>query len=146
MSKKFNCIFITTCIILLFSCTTNSNNRSPQDTIKRYERFVQEMKADSIAQLFTENAEIGHENQKTIRGRDSIFNFLSSFKNVKMISNHDSVVSVFTKKDSATIEGIYNQSVLISGKDSMHVSGKFTANLVRNKREWLIWKMKTRSM
>jgi len=104
------------------------------------------MKADSIAQLFTENAEIGHENQKTIRGRDSIFNFLSSFKNVKMISNHDSVVSVFTKKDSATIEGIYNQSVLISGKDSMHVSGKFTANLVRNKREWLIWKMKTRSM
>jgi hypothetical protein len=49
---------------------------------KKYERLVLEMKADSILQLFTTDAEIGHEDQQPLKGRDSIYSFLSSFKNV----------------------------------------------------------------
>jgi len=100
--------------------------------IKKYERLVLEMKADSIAQLFTTDAEIGHEDQPPVRGRDSIYSFLSSFKNVRVVDNHDQVVSSFITDDSAIVNGNYTQRVIVSGKDTVNVAGKFTANMIRD--------------
>src|SRR5215831_2779755 len=128
------------------SCSSNPIKEGPPDVIKKYERFVLEMKADSIAQLFTTDAEIGHEGQLTIKGRDSIYSFLSSFKNVRVISNRDDIVSSSIRDDSAVVNGSYIQTVIVSGKDTVNVAGKFTAIMVRNKnKNWFIAKMKTRS-
>src|SRR6476646_4827275 len=117
---------------ILCSCANNATKESPEEVIKRYERLVLEMKADSISQLFTTNAEIGHEDQSPVRGRDSIYSFLSSFKNVRVVDNHDQVVSSFITDDSAIVNGNYTQRVIVSGKDTVNVAGKFTANMIRD--------------
>jgi len=104
------------------------------------------MKADSIAQLFTTYAEIGHGDQPPIKGRDSIYSFLSSFKNVRVLSNRDNIISSAIRNDSATVNGTYTQTVIVSEKDTVNVAGKFTATMVRDKiKNWLIAKMRTRS-
>ncbi|MFI5186187.1 MAG: YybH family protein [Chitinophagales bacterium] len=126
-----------------FSQTTTT----PLDLIKKYERLVLEMKADSLSQLFTTDAEVGHEEQPPVKGRDSICRFLSSFKNVRVIRNVDSIIHVSVKNDSAIVEGIYKQTVIISKKDTVNVSGHFTSNLILDKnKNWLISRMHTRSL
>ena len=72
MCKPFYMLAISICV---YSCSETSVKTSPQDVIKNYERLVLEMKADSIAQLFTTDAEIGHEDQSPVKGRDSIYSF-----------------------------------------------------------------------
>jgi len=133
-------------MLIICSCSETSTKETPQEIIKKYERFVLEMKADSISQLFTADAEIGHENQPVIKGRDSIYAFLSSFTNVHVINNRDEIVSSSIKDNSAIVDGNYKQTVIVSGKDTVNVSGKFTATMTRDKnKNWLISKMKTRS-
>ena len=129
-----------------YSCASNTTKESPEDVIKKYERLVLDMKADSISQLFTTDAEIGHEDQTPVKGRDSIYSFLSSFKNVYVINNRDEIVSSSIRDDSAILNGSYTQTVIVSGKDAVNVAGRFTATMVRDKdKNWLISKMKTRS-
>jgi len=140
MCKPFYILIIS---ISIYSCSETTVKTSPQDLIKKYERLVLEMKADSIAQLFTTDAEIGHEDQSPVSGRDSIYSFLSSFKNVRVISNHDEITSSAIKNDSATVNGSYTQTVVVSGKDTVNVAGKFTANMIRDKnRNWRMSKMR----
>ncbi len=130
---------------IAYSCSETKSTTSPEDVIKKYERLVLEMKADSISQLFTTDAEIGHEDQPPVKGRDSIYSFLSSFKNVRVISNRDEIASSSIRDDSATVNGSYTQTVIVSGKDTVNVAGRFTATMVRENKNWLISKMKTRS-
>jgi len=138
---------ITFTLLQSNSCSDKASGDTPQRVMKRYERLVLEMKADSISQLFTNDAEVGHADQKPIKGRDSIYAFLSSFKNVRVISNADSISNVTVKKNSAIVEGKYKQSVILQSKDTIHVAGKFTANMFRDKnKNWLISKMHTQSL
>jgi hypothetical protein len=124
----------------------NQKKSTPEDVIKNYERYVREMRADSVVQLFTSDAEIGHEGQPPIKGRDSIYHFLVSFTNVKVIRNRDSISNVFIKGDSAVVNGNYKQTVIISGKDTVNVSGLFTSSMILDQNKgWLIWRMHTRS-
>ena len=143
-SKVFFILAVS--IVCLYSCSGISAQETPQDIIKKYERLVLGMKADSIAQLFTIDAEVGHEGQPVIKGRDSIYSFLSSFKNVRVVMNHDEIVSSSVKNDTAIVSGNYTQTVVVSEKDTVNVAGKFTATMIADKnRNWLISKMKTRS-
>jgi ketosteroid isomerase-like protein len=144
MITKLFC-FLAVSIVSVCSHSQPPIKETPQDVIKRYERLVLEMKADSIAQLFTTDAEIGHADQPVVKGRDSIYSFLSSFKNVRVINNRDEIVSSSIKNDSATVNGSYTQTVIVSEKDTVNVAGKFTATMIRDKNNWLISKMKTRS-
>ena len=147
MSLRFLLLTIIIITSGLFYCSHIATKETPQIIIKKYERLVLEMKADSISQLFTTDAEIGHANQSPIKGRDSIYAFLSSFKNVRVLSNRDSIATTSIKNDSAIVTGIYRQTVIVSEKDTVHVAGEFIANMVRNtNNNWLIWKMKTRSL
>ena len=131
-------------VVIAHSCSETSTTTSPEDVIKKYERLVLEMKADSISQLFTTDAEIGHEDQPPVKGRDSIYSFLSSFKNVRVINNRDEIVSSSIRDDSAMVNGSYTQTVIVSGKDTVNVAGRFTATMLRDKsKNWLISKMKT---
>lgn len=144
MIRKFFC-FLVVSMVSICSHSQPAAKKTPEDVIKRYERLVLEMKADSIAQLFTADAEIGHEGQPVIRGRDSIYSFLSSFKNIRVINNHDEISSTSIKNDSAIVNGSYIQTVIVSGKDTINVAGNFTATMLRDKNNWLIARMKTRS-
>lgn len=129
----------------IFSCAQIKG--TPADLIKKYEHLVLEMKADSISQLFTPDAEIGHEGSPAIKGRDSIYAFLSSFKNVKVVRNVDSISTISLQNDRAVVNGIYRQTVIVSGKDTINVRGQFTSNMIRGKnRNWFISSMKTRSL
>lgn len=145
MSKNLLYIlFVST--VFIYACSETSTKETPQDVIKKYERLVIEMKADSISQLFTTDAEIGHGDQPPIKGRDLIYSFLASFKNVRVVNNRDDIVSTSVRDDSATVNGTYTQTVIVSGKDTVHVAGKFTSMMIRDKNNnWLISKMRTRS-
>ena len=153
-TKLFFVLMIS--IVALCSCSESSPKETPQDVIKKYERLVLEMKADSISQLFTTDAEIGHADQPVVKGRDSIYSFLSKFKNVRVLNNRDQVDSVSIRNDSAIVNGVYTQTVITSVaiddqsinfpiEDTINVAGKFTATMVRDKNNWLISRMKTRS-
>src|SRR6185436_8153383 len=111
-TKLFFVLMIS--IVALCSCSESSPKETPQDVIKKYEKLVLEMKADSISQLFTTDAEIGHADQPVVKGRDSIYSFLSSFKNVQVIKNRDEIVSSSVKNDSAIVNGTYSQTVVVS--------------------------------
>jgi Domain of unknown function (DUF4440) len=137
-------LFAITLTLLQLNSCSEKKGETPKGAMKRYERLVLEMKADSISQLFTNDAQIGHADQKSIEGRDSIYALLSSFKNVRVISNVDSITNVSIMNDSAIVDGKYKQSVILENKDTVHVAGKFTANMVRDKnKHWLIFKMHT---
>jgi hypothetical protein len=145
MFARFFC-GLSILLVAAYSCSETSTTASPPDVIKKYERLVLEMKADSISQLFTTDAEIGHEDQPPLKGRDSIYSFLSSFKNVRVISNRDEIASTSVVDDSAIVNGSYTQTVIVSGKDTVNVAGRFTAIMARDKnKNWLISKMETRS-
>jgi hypothetical protein len=137
--------YVSILLVVACSCSETSTTTSPESVIKKYERLVLEMKADSISQLFTIDAEVGHEGQPVVKGRDSIYSFLSSFKNVRVINNRDEIVSSSIRDDSATVNGSYAQTVIVSGNDTVNVTGKFIATMVRQKNNWLISKMKTSS-
>ncbi|HEV8506944.1 MAG TPA: nuclear transport factor 2 family protein [Chitinophagaceae bacterium] len=137
--------YVSILLVVACSCSETSTTTSPESVIKKYERLVLEMKADSISQLFTIDAEVGHEDQPAVKGRDSIYSFLSSFKNVRVINNRDEIVSSSIRDDSATVNGSYAQTVIVSGNDTVNVAGKFIATMVRQKNNWLISKMKTSS-
>jgi hypothetical protein len=57
-------------MLFLCSCSETSIKETPQEIIKKYERLVLEMKADSISQLFIVDAEVGHENQRIIQPKN----------------------------------------------------------------------------
>lgn len=138
--------FIIAVSFCLYSCPDKSVKTTPQYVIKKYEGFVLEMKPDSICQLLTMDAEIGHNDKISARGRDSIYNFLASFKNVRVINNRDNISNVIVKNDSAIVNGDYYQKVIINGKDTLSVSGKFTADMIRDKNNhWLICRMRTKN-
>ena len=142
-------VYSGTILMIAATCCWKHTNAqtTPESIIKKYERLVKEMKADSIAQLFTTDAEVGHADQAPVKGRDSIYRFLASFNNIKVLSNVDSITQVTVKKDSATVQGIYRQTVIVSGKDTVHVAGHFTSTMVADSsKNWLICRMRTRSL
>jgi SnoaL-like protein len=131
----------------VYSCHHSNSITTPQAVIERYQRLVLEMKSDSISELFTTDAEIGHGEQPAIKGRDSIYALLRSFKNVRVIQNRDDISSTSERGDSATVNGNYKQTVIVSEKDTVHVAGTFTAEMIRDKnKNWLIRKMRTKSL
>jgi len=64
---------------------------------------------------------------------------------VRVINNRDEIATSSIRDDSAIVNGSYAQTVIVSGKGTVNVAGKFTATMVRDKNNWLISEMKTRS-
>ena len=144
---RVNLFCLVTTITAFYACDHSPVIPTPNAAIEKYQRFVLQMKADSISELFTADAEIAHGDNRPIKGRDSIYDFLASFKNIRVIENRDDISSVSVRGDSATVHGTYAQQVIVSGKDTVRVVGTFTAQMIQNKnRSWHIWKMRTRSL
>jgi len=128
--------------IILTACVSYVHRQQEvQDAMQHYDHLIQQMDADSIALLYTEDGDLGG----IAHGRDSIRRFLSSFNNVKVLEVTSSTDSLAMTGDTAFQSGHYKQSGVINGKDTFHVSGSYHAQWVWIKKEegWRIKKMTT---
>ncbi len=138
-----NPLFLLLIIFLsLLSCNTSSHNkRGVELAMKYYDHLILKLDADSIALLYTPDGNLG--NMAT--GRDSIRKFLSSFKNVKVLSQLSTTTSISIMHDTAIQKGNYSQADIVSGKDTIRVKGEYsTIWQWSGKQGWLIKKMTTK--
>jgi hypothetical protein len=98
------------------------------------------MDTDSIALLFNPDGNLGN----VASGRDSIRNFLSRFKDFKVLSQASSTKSITINRDSAVQQGDYHQTTIISKNDTVKVNGTFTATWIHSKSQWHLKRMLTK--
>ena len=107
----------------------------------RYNHFIKEIAADSVANMFTKDGNLGD----VAHGRDSIRLFLTSFKGIKVLSVKSTTASIAWQKDTAIQTGMYFQKGVIQQKDTFNVKGKFIATWERQaKGVWFLKKMQTK--
>ncbi len=131
-------------LLLLISCNiARQDQQGVEAAMKYYDRLILQQDAGAISRLFTPDGNLGD----MAIGRDSIRNFLSSFKNVRVLSQYSRTSTISITGDSAIQKGTYSQADIISGRDTVHVKGEFRAQWqwVAHK-GWLIRKMNTKSM
>ena len=144
LQSKILRVFIIILLITLFSCDTTSHNKKGVETaMKYYDHLIQKLDADSIARLYTADGNLGD----IAIGRDSIKKFLSSFKNVTVLSQSSTTASIKITRDTAIQTGTYSQADLVSGKDTVKVKGTYIARWQWIPKEgWRIKRMTTKSV
>ena len=135
-------ILLIVLLSFLYSCTENMHSKaSVESAMKEYDRLIKNMDADSIALLYTPDGDLGN----IAHGRDSIKKFLSTFKNVKVLSQSSISDSVRIYGDSAYQTGTYKQVVIVP-PDTLTVKGLYFANWQWIKHEgWRIKHMETKA-
>ena len=143
LTSKFLHLFILTNFIFLLSCNNTRHSKSEvESAMKHYDNLILKLDADSISMLYTPDGNLGD----IAIGRDSIKKFLSSFKNVRVLSQSSTTESINIVRDTATQKGTYAQTDLVSEKDTVKVKGEYTARWqwIR-KKGWHIKHMITKS-
>ncbi len=128
---------------LLLSCKSSQHNKAGvEEALQHYDRLILKLDADSIAWLYTPDGRMG----EMAEGRDSIKAFLSSFKNIKVLSQHSTSDTLTILADTAIQKGIYLQSDVISGRDTVRVKGEYTATWQWIDGDWHIKQMETKPL
>ena len=143
LTSKLLRFFILANFIFLLSCTNTRHNKSEvESAMKHYDNLILKLDADSISMLYTPDGNLGD----IAIGRDSIKKFLSSFKNVRVLSQSSITETINIICDTAIQKGTYTQTDLVSGKDTVKVKGEYTARWqwIR-KKGWHIKRMTTKS-
>ena len=119
------------------------HNKSGVETVmKYYDNLILKLDADSFSMLYTPGGNLGD----IAIGCDSIKKFLSSFKNVRVLSQSSIIKSLNIIRDSAIQKGTYTQTDLVSEKDTIKVKGEYTARWEWVRKKGLhIKRMKTKS-
>lgn len=126
--------------LLLAACQENHKKKEIEKTMKLYDHFIEQMNMDSLALMYTADGDLG----TMAHGRDSIRNFLGTFKNVHVLSQHSVTRSIEINADSSIQKGSYKQVAVIDNKDTIKVKGDYMVNWIWNKKEgWRIKKMVT---
>lgn len=123
MSKLLIPFFIIAMIVFT-SCNHTHNKAEIEAAMQKYDSLLQAMNADAISKMFTPDGKLG----AVAQGRDSIKKFLSGFTNVKMLSQNSNTKSIELKGDSSTQTGMYFQTAVVNGKDTLHLKGSYTTN------------------
>ena len=121
---RFCSIIIVITLLILSSCKNQHNRAGVEAAMKQYDHLIKKLDADSISLLYTANGNLGD----IVHGRDSIKKFLSSFVNVRVLSQVSSTKSIDMYGDSATQKGSYQQMDLLAEKDTVRVNGEYTAH------------------
>ncbi len=142
MKQKTSLLFFLAIAIALASCKQTHNKNEIETAMKRYDYFLQKVDADSIASLFTVDGDLG----KQAHGRAAIKNFLSQFKDIKVLYQLSTTNSIDIVGDSATQKGAYKQmDILPSSKDTLTVTGTYETNWIWDKQQgWLIQKIEAK--
>jgi ketosteroid isomerase-like protein len=123
------------------SCGSTHRKKDVEVAMKKYDSLIMKMDADGIANLYTPDGDLG----TMAHGRDSIKKFLSSFSNVKVLSNSSTSEQVVIQGDSSIQTGNYEQVAVVDGKDTLHLKGEFKAIWKwTSSQGWLIKKMETK--
>jgi hypothetical protein len=141
LTKKLQQILFISIPILFISCKSNSHNKSEiESAMKLYDRLLLKMDADSISMLYTPDGILADK-----VGRDSIKFFLSSFKDVRVLSQSSVTSSIDIINDTAIQKGTYTQTDLISEKDTIKVKGEYVARWQwYQSTRWLMKQMTTK--
>ena len=131
-------------LILLISCATSEHNKKGvESAMKHYDQLILRSDADSIALSYTPDGNLGD----IAIGSNSIRRFLSTFKNIRVLTQSSVTDSIKISKDTAIQNGKYYQSDLISGKDTVFVKGIFIAKwLWAKNKQWQIKEMHTKAI
>jgi SnoaL-like protein len=134
-------LFLILTSSFFFACNSIKHNQKGVETaMSHYNHFIQKMDIDSIALLFSPDGDLGN----VAYGRDSIRNFLSKFKDFKVLSQTSTTKSIKMNKDSTVQEGIYYQKTIVPKNDTVKVSGTFTATWVHSDNGWQLKRMLTK--
>ena len=130
------------CALCALPCLAQSKTKEGvEQAMKTYDRLILGMSADSISMIYAPDGELG----TMARGRDSIRNFLNTFKNFRVLSQSSETVNIAIDKDSAFQTGTYRQTVIIPSRDTVSVKGNFTALWIwTGASGWLIRRMETK--
>ena len=125
-------------------CGNTRHNRTDiESAMQHYDAMILNLDADSIAIVYTKDGNLGD----IAVGRDSIKRFLSSFKNIRVLSQNSQTKTIDIIHDTAIQEGTYSQSDLIAGKDTIRVKGTYKAKWQWNMGEgWKLKYMTTKSL
>jgi len=140
---KILSLLIFSCLIGFISCKTSSHSKDAiESAMQHYDHLILQQNADSIAMIYTSDGDLGG----IAKGRDSIRNFLSSFKNVAVISQASKTTQIDIKGDTAIQKGTYAQADVVNGKDTMRVKGEYTAKWEWDGNKWLVKSMATKPL
>lgn len=142
--NKFICFLILSLFTLILQSCGNKDEKGVLSSLQRYDRYLLNLDADSLATIFAENGELGQEGQPSISGRETIRNYIKSFTNVKVHENKSESQSIQFSGDSAVQKGKFDQ-LLSFHTDTVRGSGEFNAVWVKDKsNDWLLRKMITK--
>lgn len=119
------------CILLMVLACQSQREMAIRSLMQRYDQLILNMDGSAIAALYLPDGRLLGENNFQVKGPQAIEEFLSSFKNVKVLSNTSTTESIVFKKDTAIQRGFYRQSALINGKDTIYPKGNFVAKWVK---------------
>ncbi|MFS8083645.1 MAG: hypothetical protein ACMG51_09345 [Ginsengibacter sp.] len=141
---KIKFLYLIFFAIIFFSCATSKHEeKNVEATMQYYNHLIRNLDADSIALLFTPDGNLGG----IAKGRDSIRRFLSTFKNIEVLSQRSSTNFLKITKDSALQKGLYWQQDVVNKKDTFNVKGEFTARWQKfGKENWLLKEMQTKTI
>ena len=140
---RFKVILLVLIVGCILSCNTVHNSAGVEKAMKNYDQLIQRMDAQSISMLFTPDGHLGD----MASGRDSIRIFLSSFKNVQVLTQNSTSDSIKMLEDTAFQNGTYHQTDVINGKDTLHVQGTYSATWIWVKGNgWMLKKISTQSL
>ena len=100
--------------LLFFACHTTISTPDLRSAMQTYDRLIQKTDADSIAQLYTIDGELG----AAARGRDSIRKFLLRFKDFKVLEQLSTIDSIHTNHDTGYVSGTFHQRTIMPVHDS----------------------------
>ncbi len=142
-SYCINCkaiLFLLFFVLMIKTADAQHDKAGVEMRMKYYDHLIQQLDADSIALLYTPDGQLG----EMARGRDSIKQFLSSFKNVKVLSQQSTSDAINIAGDTALQRGFYTQKDVVNNKDTITVKGSYTAHWQWiDKDGWHIKKMET---
>ncbi len=96
--------------------------------MKQYDHLILKTDGDSIALLYAPDGELG----RAAKGRNQIRNFLFNFRHYKVLAQSSSIDSLTIVGDTAFVNGIYHQKVIVPVNDTVSVKGTYAS-----KWEWL---------
>lgn len=124
LDKRFHCFPALLILMLLSSCSSTKHSKAGvESAMTYYDNLILKLDADAISRLYTEDGNLGN----IAIGTDSIKKFLSSFKNVRVLSQYSVTKSISIVHDTAIQLGSYLQTDLVAGKDTIHVKGEYNA-------------------
>lgn len=141
------CVMAILLTLVLFIQACGKKDKSDLDSsLKRYDKYLLNLDADSLAGIFAENGELGQEGMPSITGRETIRNYMKSFSGITIFENSSESKSIDFSGDSAVQKGIYSQRLAFNS-DTVAVNGEFNAVWVKDKENaWLLRKMITKPL